>query len=87
MNAEEFRELVRISIDWDHEISIEKCDDIDYSYSVTLTLWGKTITDEFHTFGMRWFSEGSNGIMVDTPLTVWQWVAMRFADQIGGNVE
>ena len=87
MTPRQFAELLTMSIGWECQLAIQECADADCSYSVSLTLWEKTITDCFAVHHDKWFSEGGSGIMVDSQLTVWQWVAMRFADQIGGNVE
>jgi len=92
MNAEEFRDLVRISMDWEHHLemdddnSADRIEDGYYFHDVKLTLWEKTITDSFVVQRGKWYCEQGEGITVDTPLTVWQWIAMRFAWQIGGNV-
>jgi len=93
MTAEEFKTLLTDSIGWTHQLSIDECDKTEdhdeenFMYEVSLKLWGISTVDYFICSQGRWYAEGGDGIIVDTPLTVWQWIACNFADQLGGNVE
>ena len=86
MSEHDFRKLLSSAIGWPFTLNIKRGDECEeYESSreirlVKLTLWDLTITDAFRVDSGRWYSEGGDGIIVDTPLTVWQWIAIRFCD-------
>jgi len=93
MSEDQFKKLLAESIGWTHELKIEECDKCELpdecgsDYCVNLTLWGKTIADYFVVQKGQWYCEAGEGITVNSRLTVWQWLAMRFADQAGAIIE